>query len=298
MKGIIRIGGALAVGIVIILTALNVPDQTNAEMSGSVVVATAPERNYIESVDSDGDGIKDWEESLGNRFIEIAKSKSSSTVSGTQAPYTPPTTLTGKFSEAFFQDYLDGKIKGEDFSNPEAFIGNAVTAIEKNSQSKRHSRLELTIIPSSFESVYTYGNELSLLLKKHSIKNENEAVILKRALETNNPSVLAELVPIQAVYTGMIVDALSLPVPETLVDEHIAFLNACEALATDIEAMQVAFSDPLYALARVKEYQNDAKNLAKSFGNFAKAFTAEGVTYANTEPAAFFYLFDVDHNAL
>ena len=298
MKGIIRIGGSLAVGIIIILVALNVPDVTSADMSGSVVTATAPERNYIESLDSDGDGIKDWEESLGSRFIEIAKSKSSSTQSDTQTPYTPPTTLTGKFSQAFFEDYLDGKIKGEDFSNPDAFIGDAVAAIEKNTQSKRHSRLELTIIPSSFESVYTYGNELSLFLKKHAIQNENEAVILQRALQANDPSILDALIPIHTVYTGIIIDLLGMPVPDTFVDEHIAFLNVCEALATDIEAMQSAFTDPLYALARVKNYEGDAKILVESFGNFAKAFTAESVTYANTEPGAFFYLFEVDPTAL
>lgn len=293
VKGIVRIGGALGVGIVIILVALNVSNANSTSMSGSAIVAAAPERNYIESTDSDGDGVKDWEESLGTRFVEIATNKSSSTQSGTQIPYTPPTTLTGKFSEAFFEDYIDGKVKGEDFSNPEAFIGGAVSAIEKNTQSKRHSRIELTIIPSSFETIYTYGNQLSEILKKHSKNNENEALILQRALEANDPSMLDALAPIHDVYAGTIIDVLSMPVPDTLVDEHLAFLNVCEAFVTDIQAMQSAFEDPLFALARMKQYETDAKGLAESFKKFAQAFTAEGVTYSNTEPASFFYLFDI-----
>jgi hypothetical protein len=293
VKGIVRIGGALAVGIIIVLGALHVSDARSADMPGSAIVAAAPERNYIESTDSDGDGIKDWEESLGTRFVEIATSKSSTTQGQPTDTYTSPTTLTGRFSEAFMTDYLDGKVRGADFSNPDAFIDDAVTAIEKNTQSKRHSRLELTIIPSSFESVYTYGNQLSEILKKHSAKNENEALILQRALDAHDPSLLDALAPIKDVYAGTISDILRMPVPDTLVDEHLAFLNVCEAFVTDIEAMQSAFEDPLFTLARMKQYESDAKSLVESFKNFAKAFTAEGITYTNTEPGAFFYLFDI-----
>ncbi len=292
MKGIVRIGGALAVGIVIILGALNVSNATSSDMSGSAIVAAAPERNYIESTDSDGDGVKDWEESLGTRFVEIATSKSSSTPSGTSAPYTPPTTLTGKFSEAFFKDYLDGKVKGEDFSNPEAFIGNAVTAIEKNTQSPKHSRLELTIVPTTFEIANAYGNELATIMHANKSHVGNEIDILQKALDTHDSAPLAQLTPVMNMYIETIIDAQKMTVPEAFVDTHIAFLNACEALVTDIHAMQIAFDDPLYAIARVQKYNEDKKALYLSLKNVSLAFKAEGVTYTNDELGAFFYLFE------
>lgn len=292
MKGIVRIGGALGVGIVIILVALNVSNATGSDMSGSVVVAAAPERNYIESADSDGDGIKDWEESLGVRFTEIADGGSSSTMSGTQASYTPPATLTGKFSEAFFKDYLEGKVKGVDFSRPESFINDAVTAIEKNTQSPKHSRLELTIMPTSFEIANAYGNELATIMHNNKSNVGNEIDILQKALDTRDSTLLAQLTPVMSMYTKTITDAQKMDVPDALVDTHIAFLNACEALATDIHAMQIAFDDPLYAIARVQKYNEDKRALYLSLKNISLALKAEGVTYMNDEPAAFFYLFE------
>lgn len=292
MKGIVRIGGALVVGIVIILGALNVSNARSADMSGSVIVAAAPERNYIESTDSNGDGIKDWEESLGTRFVEIATSKSSTTPEQNANTYTPPTTFTGKFSEAFFKDYLDGKVKGEDFSNPTTFIGEAVTAIEKNTQSAKHSRLELTIIPSTFDAVNAYGNELATIMSSNHSNVGNEINILGTALDKHDPTLLTELTPLLTMYSKTVTEALKMSVPDTLVDEHVAFLNACEALATDVHAMQIAFDDPLYAIARVQGINEDKSALYASLKNISLAIKATGVTYMNDEPAAFFYLFE------
>ena len=86
-------------------------------------------------------------------------------------------------------------------------------------------------------------------------------------------------------------DAVGIAVPEPLVDAHVELLNAFEAILTDIEAMQVAFSDPLYALARIRNYENDGRALFTAFQNIALVLKANGAIYANDEDGAFFYLF-------
>ena len=292
MKGIVRIGGAFGVGVVIILGALVVKNVGTESGAGAIVVSKAPEREYINSQDSDGDGTKDWEESLQGKVFETIPTPTSTTFANTDEPYEPPTTLTGKFSEAFFQDYLQGKINGEDFSDPTAFIGNAVTAIEKNTQAKSHSRLELNVIQTTDDSVHTYGNDIARIIQSHSIDNENEAVILQKALATNDPEKLNELQPIHAVYANTLSDALTIPVPDALADEHIDFLNACEAILTDIEAMQVAFTDPLYSLARMKGYETDARALLNSLKAIGASLSESGTSYLNSEPGAFFYILE------
>jgi hypothetical protein len=291
VKGTTRIGGALAVGIIIIFGALSVSKTGSADMSGSVVVATAPERNYIESADSDGDGVKDWEEELGIMFTEVSLNTSSSTLPN-QSTYTPPTTLTGKFSEAFFKDYLDGKVKGVDYSNPTEFISNAVTAVEKNTRSIKHSRLELTIVPSSFEAVAAYGNTLSALMAANASHEGSDIEIFQAALDKHDPTLLAPLKSILDMYTNTTREALAMQVPDSLADEHLAFLNACESLATDVYAMTIAFDDPLYAIARVQNYNEDYKALYASLKNISLTIKDAGVTYMNNEPGAFFYLFE------
>jgi hypothetical protein len=293
VKGSIRIVGALGVGIVIVLGALYASTTgVIGEQGGSIIAATTHERDYIESQDSDGDGIKDWEENLQTKFIASINASTTPASQGEEIDSAPPTTLTGKFTEAFLQDYLEGKMNEEDFSDPSGFLENAVTAINQNSASIHHSRLEIPVVETTDITVREYGNALAEILRTHSISNENEAVILSKALEANDPVLLEALAPIKNVYTGTIEDALRMNVPDELADEHMNLLNVLEAIRTDIEAMQVAFTDPLYALARIRFYEKDTKDLFNAFQTIAQVLTQHTVTYAKEEPGAFFYLFE------
>ena len=294
MKNTYRIGGALAIGIVVILGAFYMKDGLRAdEANGVVVVANAPNRDYIESQDSDSDGIPNWQESLtGKAYTTITTPTSTISVSE-DTVYTPPTTLTGKFSEAFFQDYMDGKIKGQDFSDPTAFVTNAVTAIEQNAQSKRHSRAEIQIIPDSKEAIRAYGNQIAEIIQKYPVPQVNEGTILQKALMANDPEILTALIPIRTAYVGMIADTLRMDVPESFALLHVDLLNVYEAILTDIEAMQVAFIDPLYTLARTKGYEADTVTLFTVLKNMNSELTKNGITYTNNEVGAFFYLFDI-----
>ncbi len=293
VKGTFRIGGALIIGILIVLGAFYVQSKNATTEAGGVAVVTeAPERGPIKTTDTDNDGTPDWEESLEARVMKTIETPTSTSDLTLDESYEPPTTFTGKFSEAFFEDYLKGKINGQDFSDPSAFVGTAVKAIEQNTQSKRHTRTELTIIPDSPEAIRTYGNRITEIMKLHSINNENEASILQRALTANDPSILTALAPIRQVYEGTIADSLLVEVPESLALSHVNLLNAYEAILTDIKAMQVAFTDPLYAFARTKEYEKDSEALFNALQNIALVLTREGATYTDDESGTFFYLFD------
>ena len=289
MKGIFRIGGALVVGIIIILGALSVQTQKDTEaLTGQIIVSQEPNREYIQSTDADGDGIKDWEKSI-ETFKTIDTPIPNET---TEEPYVAPTTLTGRFSEAFLKDYLEGKINGEDFSDPTLLVDNAIKAIDANSMSIRHNRSEILVIEDSPESLHEYGNDIALSMKIHSINNEHEMTILQKAITANDPALLAELEPIRIVYAGMIADTLKVGVPQSLVAEHINLLNAYEAILTDIKAMQVAFTDPLYSLARVRLYEEDATALYSALESIHKQLSATEVSYTSDEAGSMFYIFD------
>lgn len=288
-----RIGGALLVGTLIILGALTVKQNSRAEEQGTIVADENTGAAYIATKDTDEDGTPDWEENLQEIFVEKAQ-LSSSTLAAYRGgdSYEPPTTLTGKFSEAFLKDYLDGKMKGEDFSDPTAFVETAVTAIESNTQSVTYTRRDITIVPAPMESVRAYGNRLAEINISNAINNENEALILQRALQANDPKILEDLAPIRTVYETMIAEALLMEVPDELADEHVAILNAYAAILLDVKAMQLAFDDPLLALARIKVYEEDARTLLTVFQALNGALDAYGVTFTTDEPGSFFYLFD------
>lgn len=291
VKGAFGIGGALIFGALIVLGALSVRGSVEAENSGHVVVAKAPERNPIETHDSDGDGIQDWEESLSQPHYKTIDTPTSTFSIDTTEAYTPPHTFTGKFSEAFFKDYLEGKMHGQDFKDPTAFIGTAVTAIEQNTKSMQHSRLEYTIVPSTEESVRLYGNNIGEINLRYPLETDNEMYILQKALEANDPKMLEDLSLIQSTYEHIVADLLQIPVPSDMVTQHTALLNAYEGVLADVKAMQLAFSDPLFSLARVKSYETDVKVLLQAFLDLRKIFETKEITFTNDEPGSLFYIF-------
>ncbi len=294
MKSSYRIGAALAFGIVIILSALYVEGNTPVTASTGALVASAPDRLYIESRDSDGDGMKDWEEDLGGvAFKTVLSPSSTSSADMASESYIPPTTFTGKFSEAFFKDYLQGKVNGQDFSDPSALVGNAVEAIDTNTASKWHTRLELTIVPTSGEVLREYGNKIPEIIAKHSVKSESVTTILAEALSANDSSILKKIEPVAVMYQDTLKDMLYMEVPDAIIEEHTALINVYEATVTNLDSMQNAFNDPLYALARIKGYEDDGKSLALAFKTISETLTSNGITYTNDELGSFFYLFNI-----
>jgi hypothetical protein len=290
MSNKVRIAGAVGLGVIIIAVAFGMSDRGIANQ-GALVIA-APARSPIEVADVDQNGTPDWEQHLAeNVFATVAVPSSSSTAQA--EPYTPPTTLTGKFSEAFIQDYLQGKMNGVDFSDPTAFTNTAVAAIERNTQSVRHTTADIAaIVPTTQESARAYGNTLQEIAIKHSLPGENEMIILKRALDQKDPEILEALTPIERGYARIIRDTLLVPVPDALVIQHIAILDAYEGILADILAAEKAFDDPLLTLARTRDYDVHASALLYAYASLAQTLVKMGVVYSSNEPGAFYRSFE------
>ena len=295
MKGFIRIGGAVFIGVVVILGAFYVNNSKETKtQKGHVIVVTAEPRKAIETRDENGDGVADWKTSFDTATFETIKTpEPTADTDNDEEEYVPPDTLTGKFSVAFFKDYLDGKKSGQSFENPEAFVGNAVTAIERSTESKRHTRLELNIIETSGETLYEYGNELVKIFLSYPLEEKSDGEILQRALQNNDKEILNELVPIRDAYASVLFDILNMEVPSELAQKHIELVNGYEKLYTNLDAMLYTFDDPLYALARIRNHPNDMTSLAATIRSVVEILTKNGVVYTNDELGAYLYIFDI-----
>lgn len=285
-KGVIGIAGATVLGVILIIGSLYMSKDTEAISTDTLPAGAITIR------DENNNGIPDWEESVRDRIFESIPTPTSTPLTTSDVDYVPPTTLTGRFSEAFLQDYLEGKMSGEDFSNPEVFVAGAVSAIEEAVQSKKHTRAELRIVATSPESVRAYGNELVDIMNRHSVPSDPELVILQAAIDANDAKPLAKLEPIQDGYANIIADSLRMDVPDVFALAHISLVNAYEAVYTDITSMEQVFDDPLLALARTRTYPEDVDALAEALRQISVILDANGVVYANTEPGSFFYIFD------
>lgn len=283
MKPYVRIGGALISGILIILGALLLQEQNETEANVASIVSVAPERSYIETLDSDGDGIKDWEEDLGVHVFEKITAPSSTSATNTAFVYTPPTTFTGKFAEAFFQDFMEGKIKQGDLQDKEALVENAIKAIESNTQSKTFFEADIVVVPDSKAAFRKYGNEIALIIQQSPKGNEHELLILDKAVKANDESLLGALLPIQKGYTDIVAQTLRVETPKSFVAQQLALLNAYEAIRTDVTAMGLVFKDPLYSFARVKRYDPDVKALYQALVGVDTITREKGIVYSKKE---------------
>jgi hypothetical protein len=289
VTGYLRIGGAIISAALIVLGAFLLSRNDVGVQTAASLQATEG-RSYIEPVDSDGDGTPDWEENALRRIYDTLPSPT--TTATDIATYEKPTTFTGRFSEAFFQDYLSGKVSGADLSDPTDIVNKAVETIEANTGTNFYNRLDITVIPDSDFAFREYGNTIGKIIVEDSAPKGTgkEMVILQRALETNDETLLAGLDPIHTAYTNYVLHTLETPVPESFATEHLALVNTYQSILDDVSAMRGVFTDPLLGLARVNRYQNNASGLYYALQNIIIKLTERGVVYATDEPGAILYL--------
>ncbi len=275
---------AVLVGIVIISGSVYV-NASSTTIEGEVsVVPPPPERKYIPPTDSDGDGISDWaEELLADREI-ISQELDPSDV------YLPPTTLTGKFSVGFFQQYLTAKGFGTFSENKDELVKQATANLQREATDRIYTFSDIIFAPTdTIESIRAYGNTVATIVLEHSEEvTENEVDILQRAMKQNDPSRLSQIDPAIASYENFLAMTLATPVPFSLRQEHVDLINVYNAILSDLKAMRGTFEDPLLGLLRLKRYNQDIEGLVYTYYNLDRALRRAGVLYQEDEPGTVF----------
>ncbi len=280
-----RIFGAVVFGVLLVCGSFAYTHFNRAEIESTptgLVVAKSdqPLRNYIGSNDKNNNGVPDWQEAL--RTEEPIKLDSIAT-----STYEAPTTVTGQFAVDFFQQIVQNKKFGEFGDTPEELIAQANSDLVRDAQSDTlFSRGDIIILPNTTpELARTYANEIADITIRNGIPADtpNEVLILERAIQRSNPEVLNELDVIIDSYQGMVIEMKRTPVPNELVNEHLDLLNVYQIILTNVEAMKLAFEDPLYTLLRLQRYQDDATKLFFAFtGVFDAAYEA-GARFDQTD---------------
>jgi hypothetical protein len=293
VSGYLRIGGALIAGTLLVLGALLVAPDPTAPQVANAIVSVAPERMYIEPSDTDGDGVEDWRADFpeADNRIELPEQKAEE--ADDLSDYEEPATFTGKFAKAFFTDFIGAKSLTGTIANRDGFVEAALDSIQGSTRSRIYNRLNVTTIPDSPEAFHRYGNEMATMFAKDTGTDENELYILERAVKSQNPSELEKLDPLEEAYAAIVAESLALPVPESLADDHAALVTTLEAIRYDIDAMGRVFEDPLFALARVKQHQDNILGFVGMVKRITTMLLSEGVSYEKDEPGAVIYTINI-----
>lgn len=280
-----RVFGAFLVGVALVSGAYVISNFGKSSIQNTTrAVAVTPqlqERPFIPVVDADGNGIEDWRE----EFVLSEEIILPVTVS--KVTYEPPTTLTGKISEQFFESVLRAQMAGIGATKQDIVTRTADSIATLSTADTLYTDQDIIIVPTTDIAIRTYGNSIGLSITRNDIKEgyENELTIMQRALQAEDESLLVELVPHTSMYKNLRDEALKIPVPQALAKQHLDLVNTYHALYKSLSDMQLAFTDPMVSLMRIKRYQDDATGLNNALINVYTALIPYAGLFTVDDPA-------------
>ena len=277
-----KIGGAAFLAVGLMGTALFLRPQVSDSTENAAVVITSTEtRDYQRVKDTDGDGVLDWEEELQGTN-PLVKDTSPETKKKAAEPVSVPDTVTSRFAQRFFGEFLQ-KSEETPMTDEDKQKMLERSLVDMSTMALDTPFTERDILVTSAidtETVRTYGNNLASAFINHPLKSENELLIFKRAVESENDNELKTLDPIIETYSGTIKDVGAVVVPKSMVREHLILLNQLRIIHASILAMRNMPSDPLPALMRFQRYLPEIENLGAAINDLYTKISAQGITYS------------------
>lgn len=262
--------------------------------------------------DSDGDGLKDWEEALWHSDpngrdtdgdgtgdgAEVAQgrdptkrgddkvdtSKSPQLVANNNSA-SSTYSLTDSVAKDLFATYMNAKATGQslDPDSQSHLISSVLSRHRLPSTAKKYTEIDIQTTLSDNNSIKKYLNELALIFQRYPIK-ETEIEILNRALQTNSETELGKLTLVEESYRNTLHDLLALPVPREFIQYHLHLINENSLLLQNTSDFGAVFSDPVTALMGLGTSKSIGGDIQANISKMASVATAKGITFSTTDP--------------
>ncbi|MBI5126278.1 MAG: hypothetical protein HZA80_00735 [Candidatus Taylorbacteria bacterium] len=286
LKNILLILGA----VVIIGGSLIVSKRNTEKNKAAQLTYQAPLVATTSLITIEGDTTKDWEKELISTHTYDPKNPTVSFSTSTNAK-DKKLTSTEILARTLFAKYmsLNQLGLGKDPQSQQDSINEVLAASLKDFNPPVYSDKQIKVSSdTSTDALKKYGNAVGETFLTNTVSARNETVILKEAVENNDPKVLAELDPTLASYRKMLVGLFAIPAPKNMAANHLAMINNVAGLIYLIENFKKAFTDPVMSLQAVGYYQQIAEGLGISFTNIRNTLMQGNVTYTITEGGSFF----------
>lgn len=299
------ISGALLVGVFFYI------EKKNAEEirpSGNSTVESLNTKTTLKSeIDTDNDGLLDWEETLWGTDPKSQDTDKDNTTDGEEVrlgrnPTIPGpkdllnsetkttkaavenTTLTPteKLGRDMFAQYLSLKQSGVTFDEQttDTFVNELIQKMAGDMTYKVYTEKSIsTASQDNPETIKNYGNALSESVRKNSSENENELIIFSRFVDSGDKKELLKLMPIITSYKGMINGMLALSVPKSALEAHLEFVNALSLVLKSLENMMSAEPDPLISVITIERHLVAAQQLQDSLNKLQTYFIAQNIDF-------------------
>jgi len=271
------------------------------------------------AVDSDGDGLADWEEVLWKTNPNSADTDGDGTPDKTEIdnnrnpsvagpddtladhPVFPSytkqirrsTSTTKRMARRLAADYQEVRERGIPLT-PEiqqALVSSSYREMRESLPKAQIYTLDVisTHSNASNAALRTYGYDTARLINNNTRPNAgNEYVSFLLALEENDMSHLNDMREVVAGYRDIRDALLNLTVPKTAAGEHLHLINSVHAVAHIVNSMSDIDTDPARGIAAYSRYRAAIERLTRSFDQLNALFEDNNIHYANHEAPAMF----------
>ena len=264
-------------------------NQRIAAVNHTEPVLPVSERAYIETADTNNDGVTDWREAFAGR-IQTERVFRPDEV-GTET-YEVPNTVTGQMAQEVFKNYIQVKGTGElPAGFEEQVLAATVHKAQNLQQPKAYSAADIRVIESSPTAIRAYGNNVAEAMLNNTTQDVPVQIFMD-AVKNNRTADLAKLDDIITLQKEALEAVRLVPVPRALEKQHIILLDALSKIAFDTEAMRNMYTDPMLTLIRMGEFEKTLTHELFAYKSIAEVLIAHNITYSKDEFGSFFISFE------
>lgn len=302
------ISGSIIIAGGLILAAMFLgKSETPGSLTIEEVVAKAAE------LDTDGDGLKDWEESVRGTDIENQDSDFDGTSDGEEVllgrdplkagpddraaatttqirlpeSYGAQGDITEDVSKTFLAQYLALKAGGQlDVNAQQRLVDELTSQVKIEREVRTHVRGELTIVADGKDAFRAYGNGIITAIQNNQPGASYFSVLnaIGLALEGKEAEAGAAFRASAESYRSLIDAFTALSVPAGVAALHIEFINALERAIAPFPDMARVGSDPIRGVAGLKTYQEELTASSLVLKRIKDTFDPDGILFSENEP--------------
>ena len=310
---VLAIGVIAVVSSIIILTSSK---NTPLIQDSALVVSTSSLRNTIAEIDSDGDGLKDWEEALWgtdprktdsdgdsiNDFEEVttqqrqeAAAFEQNLASSTESFMATFNAIladeslnqTEKLSRSLFTQFAVARNAGVkiDTSVADSLIGTlgSTFPVQQQIVATSITLSDLIIVDRTDPSfLKEYGNNVGLLLTGLDTEG-TELLVLAQFAQSRNLETFEQLETISARYESAAIALQAVTVPGIAANAHTVLVNGLFQLSAVVAQFDLLIRDPVAGLLLLQSYDQVTSTLGIAIQELQSLFTANGIAFADED---------------
>lgn len=274
-----------------------------AEKEKSLLAVALDTTSQLDA-DTDGDGLKDWEELLWKTDPNKADTDGDGTPDGEEIklgrdPLKPgpndkisdkedlvaqekaisdskQNTLTAGYARKFFTEYMALKTQKGELTDLDKknLVDSLMLEMDKNLKTKDiYSISNIKIVDSQKINMEEYSQKIKKILVEDKSIKENEVAVFNRLMENLKNKKPGEdykvdakkLLDVAEVYHQAAVKLVSLETPDKLAKDHLHIVNGLNNMQEELKLMASAVDDPIKGLAGFRLYKREAADFSNTF---------------------------------